>query len=105
MSRASSIPDLDDESGRSGTRAGHLVELFAAAGISEITETVLEVRREHASFEEWWAPYTDGVGPAGSYVAGLSPDHREALHELALASLPPAPFVLTSHAWAARGIA
>jgi hypothetical protein len=26
---------------------------------------------EHATFEEWWEPFTFGVGPAGVYAASL----------------------------------
>ena len=36
---------------------------------------------EHATFEEWWEPYTLGVGPAGVYVAGLDADARAELRE------------------------
>ena len=60
---------------------------------------------EHASFEEWWEPYTMGVGPVGVYAAGLDPDRLAELRELCRSKLPDAPFVVTSRAWAARGLA
>ena len=31
---------------------------------------------EHPTFEEWWEPFTLGVGPAGVYVAGLDPERQ-----------------------------
>jgi len=47
-------------------------------------------------------PYTLGVGPAGSYVAGLDQEHREALRDRCEALLPEAPFGLTASAWTVR---
>jgi SAM-dependent methyltransferase len=97
--------DVDDESGRAGTREGHLAELFEAAGLHDIDSTVLSARLEHGSFEEWWEPFTLGVGPAGAYVATLDADGQAALRERCRALLPGAPFVITARAWAARGLA
>ena len=64
-------PDVEDESQLAGAREGHLGELFEAAGLHEIEESALSVSVEHPTFEEWWEPFTLGVGPAGAYAAGL----------------------------------
>jgi SAM-dependent methyltransferase len=98
-------PDVVDESRLAGTRQGHLGELLAAAGHRDIEEGPLAASREYASFEDWWEPFTRGVGPGGAYIAGLGPDHRAALREHCRSALPSGPFVLTAIAWAARGIA
>jgi len=98
-------PDVEDESGLAGARAGNLTELFAAAGLHEIQETHLSVSVEHPTFEDWWEPFTLGVGPAGDYAAGLDPERRAELRERCREKLPGAPFVLTARAWAARGLA
>jgi SAM-dependent methyltransferase len=98
-------PDLVDESHLAGVREGHLGELFEAAGLHEVEEAVHSIRVEHSSFEEWWEPLTLGVGPAGSYVAGLDPAQQAQLRERCREKLPTAPFLLTAHAWAARGLA
>ena len=98
-------PGVEDESGMPGAREGHLVELFAAAGLADVEPATLTVSREHSSFDDWWDPYTGGVGPAGGYVARLDEEHRVALRERCRELLPDAPFMLTSRAWAARGIA
>jgi hypothetical protein len=95
--------DAADESRMSGAREGHLVELFEAAGLHDVRETVFTVRIEHQSFEEWWEPYTRGVGPAGAYVAALDEGRRALLRERCRALLPDGPFTLTAHAWAASG--
>ena len=73
--------DVVDESGMPGTREGHLAELFEAAGLRDIATTALTVSREHPSFDDWWEPYTLGVGPAGAFVAGLDEGQRAELRE------------------------
>ena len=96
-------PDAQDESDLAGAREGHLAALFAAAGISQIEEAVLTVRVEHATFEEWWEPFTLGVGPAGAYVARLPCGEREGLRERCRSLLPSPPFTVSARAWAVRG--
>jgi SAM-dependent methyltransferase len=96
-------PDARDESDLAGAREGHLAELFAQAGLGAIEQTVLAVQVEHENFEEWWEPFTLGVGPAGAHVSGLAPGDRDRLRELCRERLPPAPFSVTARAWAARG--
>jgi SAM-dependent methyltransferase len=98
-------PDVEDESQLAGAREGALAELFRAAGLREIEESVLTISLEHPSFEDWWEPYTLGVGPAGSYLAGLDPREQARLRELCRHRLPSPPFVLTARAWSARGLA
>src|SRR6266545_4989202 len=97
-------PDAEDESGLAGGREGHLAELFAEAGLREVEDTALPVRVEHATFEEWWDPFTFGVGPAGSYVTALDSAQQVELRERCRQRLPRAPFTLSARAWAARGL-
>jgi SAM-dependent methyltransferase len=96
-------PDVHDESRLAGARQGHLVELFEAAGLRDVEEGDLSVDVQHPSFEEWWEPFTFGVGPAGGLVARLDPDRRAQLRERCRERLASAPFVVSAHAWAARG--
>ena len=98
-------PEVQDESRLAGAREGDLAQLFEAAGLRKVEEIALSVTVQHPSFEEWWEPYTLGVGPAGSYVAGLDPERRARLRERCRELLPDAPFVLTARAWTARGLA
>jgi len=98
-------PDAHDESRLAGARKGHLAELFQSAGLDDVEETALTVRVAHASFEEWWDPFTLGVGPAGTYVAGLDATRQARLRERCREKLPAAPFDVTARAWAARGLA
>ncbi len=98
-------PGVVDESKLAGARKGHLAELLEAAGLREIRESHLEVNVEHPTFEDWWDPFTLGVGPAGDYVARLDPERRAELQERCRERFPAEPFVLTSRAWVARGLA
>jgi SAM-dependent methyltransferase len=97
-------PGVEDESHLAGAREGHLGQLLHAAGLHEIEEGALSVSVEHPSFEEWWEPFTLGVGPAGGYTAGLDAKRQAQLREFCREMLPAAPFVLTARAWAARGL-
>jgi SAM-dependent methyltransferase len=96
-------PDAPDESGLAGAREGHLTALFEQAGLRDVEESALTVSVEHQTFEEWWEPYTLGVGPAGAYVASLDPAQQADLREHCRARLPEPPFVIDSRAWSARG--
>jgi SAM-dependent methyltransferase len=96
-------PAAPDESWRAGTREGQLAELFREAGIRDVEDGTLAVTVEHPTFDEWWEPFTLGVGPAGSYAAGLEPERRAALRERCRHLLPPEPFAITGMAWVARG--
>ena len=98
-------PLAEDEGGLAGAREGHLGELFQAAGLREIVQGALSVSVEHESFEDWWEPFTLGVGPAGAHVAGLGTPERAQLRERCRTMLPEPPFVVTGRAWAARGMA
>jgi SAM-dependent methyltransferase len=98
-------PGATNESGLPGARAGHLAELFAAAGLRDAEATTLSADLEHPTFEAWWDPFEQGVGPAGSYVATLDADRKVALRERCREVLPEPPFVIPARAWAARGTA
>ncbi|HEY6029301.1 MAG TPA: methyltransferase domain-containing protein [Gaiellaceae bacterium] len=97
-------PDVVDESKLAGTRPGHLAELFAEAGLGQVEETSLSVAVDYADFDEWWEPMTQGVGPAGVYVAGLEPERRTALRDLCREALPAGALTVAARAWAARGL-
>jgi SAM-dependent methyltransferase len=98
-------PAAEDESGLAGAREGQLSELFRAAGLGRVEELAISASVDHASFDEWWMPFTLGVGPAGTYTASLGGTERSALRERCRQLLPDAPFTLTAVAWAARGFA
>jgi SAM-dependent methyltransferase len=96
-------PSAEDQSRRAGARRGHLAELFGAAGLHDVEESLLTVEVEHPSFEEWWEPFTLGVGPAGDYVTRLDAAGWNRLRDRCAEMLPEPPFVVSASAWAARG--
>lgn len=96
--------DADDEGGLAGSGAGDLTRLFVAAGLREVEETLLTVKCEFATFEEWWQPFTLGVGPAGAYVAGLNQIERFGLEGALREEYGDGPVVVEASAWTATGL-
>ena len=87
-----------------GSRSGDLLGLLRGAGLHEVRETELTVTRHYASFEQWWHPYTLGVGPAGDHVRSLDDAGVDELRERCRQLQPDAPFDVDAVAWAAVGV-
>ena len=96
-------PGAAGESELPGNRQGDLERIFRDVGLHDVAERKLTVEVEHPTFDEWWTPFTLGVGTAGAYLAGLEPGERDRVRERCRELLPPAPFVVSASAWAARG--
>ena len=95
-------PDVVDEAGLAGAREGHLEQLATEAALTEVVGTLLTVEVEFATFDEWWEPYTFGIGPLGAYIRGLDDAGRAALRSRCAELLTPAPFTVSGSAWAVR---
>jgi SAM-dependent methyltransferase len=98
-------PEVQDESELAGVREGHLRELLVTADLRSVHETTFEASVRFGSFEEWWEPFTLGVGPAGVYAQTLDEPSRDRLCARCRQLLPSAPFTVNASAWAARGVA
>lgn len=96
-------PGAYDESDLLGQREGDLVTLFRDAGLADVRQLTLTIEVTHGTFEEWWEPYTWGVGPAGDHVAGLDDAGRERLHDRARELLGDGPITIVGNAWCAVG--
>ncbi|SDD32416.1 class I SAM-dependent methyltransferase [Auraticoccus monumenti] len=96
-------PEAPGEKALPGGRRGHLEELYHQAGLRDVEAVTLTVTVDYQDLEEWWAPYTLGVGPAGDYVAGLDPERRDALRNRCAELLGPGPFQVEASAWSVRG--
>jgi hypothetical protein len=96
--------DVVDQSDDPGAREGHLIELLGSAGLSEVEEATLVSRVEHPTFDDWWVPFTFGVGPAGAYAATLDAHGRAELGERCRRLLPEFPVTQEASAWAACGV-
>jgi len=95
-------PDAHDEAELAGAREGDLAQLYEAAGLTDIEDTMLTVTVRFATFADWWEPYTLGVGPAGAYVTQLDERARDALRTRCAQVLPTAPFEVAASAWCVR---
>jgi len=96
-------PAATDESGLAGVGEGQLAGLFAQAGLTVADATTLTVGVRHATFEQWWQPFTLGVGPAGAYVASLDGPRRRLLRERCRELLTDGPVDVSATAWAVTG--
>jgi len=75
---ARSLDDgLEGESRSFGTLE-ELDSLWRKLGFEDVDARFLEVSSEYTDFDELWATFQLGVGPAGEYVASLEPDAHEA---------------------------
>jgi SAM-dependent methyltransferase len=102
---ASVEPPRAGEGTRLGGGEGEIATLLINAGLSDVEDGTIAARADYESFEDWWSPFTLGIGPAGAYTQSLDDDHRERLrlacHEML--GHPDGPFSLDARAWFARG--
>ncbi|MFC7495019.1 MULTISPECIES: class I SAM-dependent methyltransferase [unclassified Nocardioides] len=96
-------PGAHDESTLVGVGDGELVRILRSAGLDDVRQLRLTVSVAHPTFEDWWEPYTFGVGPAGDYVAGLDDEQRGRLERRARERLGDGPFHVSGSAWCAVG--
>ena len=92
-------PRARDEADLAGVHEGDLARLCEAAGLTGIAPSTLTVTVPFATFDDWWEPFTLGVGPAGSYVAQLDDDARAVLRRRCTELLPPRAIEITATAW------
>jgi len=82
-----------------------LRELWLRTGLGAVETDALLVETSYRDFDDYWEPFTGGVGPAGEYCLSLDPDRRAALREECRRRLddPEGPFTLSATAWAVKG--
>ncbi len=84
-----------------------LVKLFREGGLRDVEASTLTTQQRFYSFDDYWAPFLLGIGPAGAYVATLKPEQRDTLRDRLrtrlLAGRPDQPFTLPCRAWTVRG--
>jgi hypothetical protein len=91
------------------SRPGELAAAWRESGFEEVHETLLTIRMDFASFDDFWAPYRGGQGPGADYVASLEPAAgdrlRDHVRRAYLDGEPDGPRSYAASAWAVRGIA
>jgi hypothetical protein len=80
---------------------------WASAGLENIEAKNIGFECGFDSFEDLWQPLTEGQGPAGAYLRGISDDRRMAvrnrLRQNVTGDRTDGPFMLKAKAWAVRG--
>ena len=87
-------------------RPGPLTAVFQGAGLTDVEARAIDISTRFRDFDEYWAPFLGGQGPAPGYVASLSEAERVALKDRLRDIIPAAPdgsIDLIARAWAVRG--
>jgi SAM-dependent methyltransferase len=97
--------ELDEGRRMRYCRPEELAELWEQVGLGDVTTTEVAARASYTGLEDFWEPFTTGVGPSGSYCVSLDDDLRTALKEECTRRLgqPDGPFELSARAWMVRG--
>jgi hypothetical protein len=89
------------------TRPGELPKAWHGSGLTEVRDTMLTIRMEFASFDDYWMPYEGKDGPGAQYMATLNPDQKEHLRNVVRAAYltgdPDGPRSYAATAWAVKG--
>ncbi len=104
---AASLDDhVPSEPQRLGSDEGDIAAILHRAGAAGIEHGTVAARAGYADFDDWWTPFTLGIGPAGAYVQTLDENRRAVLRRATRNALgePAGPFALEAHAWFARGV-
>jgi SAM-dependent methyltransferase len=82
-----------------------LEQLWVEAGLDDVRVEPLVAKAAYDGFDDLWAPFLAGVGPAGRYAATLDGDAQTDLREEFHRRLgePEGPFTLSARAWCAVG--
>jgi SAM-dependent methyltransferase len=88
------------------TTERELADVWEKAGLSDIRTRSLEVSAEYADFDDYWLPFTLGVGPGGAYAASLDAERLERLRDGCFRRLgaPTGAFILSARAVAVSGL-
>jgi len=83
-----------------------LRQLFTAAGLGNVEARPIDVPTRFRSFEDYWAPFLGGQGPAPTYAMKLPAERRAQLRDAIQRRLPVAAdgtIALFARAWAVKG--
>ena len=96
-------PGVEGERGMAGTAEGDIANRFERAGLQDVAASALKARADYAGFDDFWEPFTFGIGPAGQYLAALPADRSAQVREECRAAVPDGSFSLDARAWCAWG--
>jgi len=84
-----------------------LKKLFQNTGLFQVEAHSIDIPTHFKDFNDYWAPFLGGQGPAPGYAMSLSDEQRARLRQRIYNSLPFAldgSIPLTARAWAVRGV-
>jgi SAM-dependent methyltransferase len=86
-------------------RPDELAALWRGAGLEDVEVGPIDIEAAYEDFDDLWAPFPTGVGPAGIYTASLDAGAQVALRDELFRRLgePRRPFTLSARAWCAVG--
>src|SRR4051795_10839374 len=82
-------PDPDAPSMFSFAAPGHIEELLAGAGFTDVVVDAVDIVHRPASFDEWWEMQFDTSPSLGDAMAKATPEQRDAVYEGVQARLEP----------------
>jgi len=82
-----------------------LTGLWRTVGLQDVAGGELSVTVGYDDFDDLWAPFPTGIGPAGAFCASLDPEQQQALRAALSRRLgdPVGSFELSARAWYAVG--
>ena len=98
-------PDAPDDARIPFRRMPELIALWTRAGFRDISTGIIDVESSYSSFDDFWSPFSFGIGPAGSYLVAQPEPQRTALRQACFELLgePAGEFSLTARVIAVRG--
>ncbi|HMJ00446.1 MAG TPA: class I SAM-dependent methyltransferase [Gaiellaceae bacterium] len=94
-----------DEATMRYANVAELTDLWRKVGLDDVEGGELWASAGYEDFDDLWAPFPSGIGPAGAFCAGLEPERQDALRTAFARRLgdPSGPFELRARAWYAVG--
>jgi hypothetical protein len=99
------VPSTEGEAALFGVAPGQLADLWRMSGLGDVEDGMLTVSSRYADFDELWAIFQYGIGPAGAHVVSLDEPTRDAVRDEYFRRLgsPDGPLELSAGAWYAVG--
>jgi ubiquinone/menaquinone biosynthesis C-methylase UbiE len=99
------VAGIDEMKRFPSCRPEGLTQLFRDAGLADIEVGAIDIDTPFVSFDDYWAPFEGGQGPAPSYAMSLDEAKRQRLRDALKASIPTQPdgsISMIARAWAVR---
>jgi hypothetical protein len=81
------------------------VPLWKGAGLEDVRTALIDVEAACAGFDDFWAPFASGIGPAAGHLVAQTEERRAVIREACREILgrPTGPFTLPARVLGVRG--